>query len=183
MSPLLAAASEIQDFLRGENLSFCFIGGIALQRWGEPRFTRDIDLTLLCPYGQEVPVAELLMRRFKPRIAETTAFAAENRVVLLSSAGGVPLNIALGAIPFEERSVARASPFDFSGVVLKTCSAEDLVVMKAFAGRDRDWADIESVCSRRGNSLDWALILEELTPLAALRDASSILGRLEKLRI
>lgn len=42
MKPLLAAAAEVQHFLRGAGEQFCFIGGIALQRWGEPRFTRDV---------------------------------------------------------------------------------------------------------------------------------------------
>jgi hypothetical protein len=182
MSPLLAAASEIQTYLQAERLAFCFIGGLALQRWGEPRFTRDIDLTLLCAYGQEAVMAGRLAARFKPRVSDATAFAVENRVLPLSSAGGVPLDIALGAIPFEERSVARATPFDFGGVALHTCSAEDLVVMKAFAGRDRDWADIESVCLRRGSVLDWSQIIEELTPLAALRDPAAIFARLNKFR-
>ena len=44
---LLAAAAQLQAFLLRERWSFCFIGGVAVQRWGEPRFTRDIDLTLL----------------------------------------------------------------------------------------------------------------------------------------
>lgn len=182
MSPLLSAALEIQTFLEGERLPFCFIGGLALQRWGEPRFTRDIDLTLLCAYGQEAGMAGRLLTCFQSRVSDAKAFAVENRVLPLSSSGGVPLDVALGAIPFEERSVARATAFDFSGVVLNTCSAEDLIVMKAFAGRDRDWADIESVCMRRGSALDWPQIIEELTPLAALRDPAVIFARLDRFR-
>lgn len=44
----------------------------------------------------------------------------------------------------------RASHVAFSNqVILKTCSAEVSVVMKAFANRERDWLDIESVVSSR----------------------------------
>jgi len=50
MNALLEAAAEIQHFLLNAGEKFCFIGGVALQRWGEPRFTRDVDLTVLCPY-------------------------------------------------------------------------------------------------------------------------------------
>lgn len=34
-------------------IQFCFIGGLALLRWGEPRTTRDTNLTLLTGFGGE----------------------------------------------------------------------------------------------------------------------------------
>ena len=47
MRDLFRLADEIQSFCRDRGWRFCFIGGIALQRWGEPRLTGDIDLTIL----------------------------------------------------------------------------------------------------------------------------------------
>ena len=182
MNALLEAAAEIQHFLRNAGEKFCFIGGIALQRWGEPRFTRDVDLTVLCPYGAEAAPVERLISAFSPRIPDAQAFAQQNRVVLLQSASGIPLDIALGAIPFEERCVARATEFDLGGVRLLTCSAEDLVVLKAFAARDRDWADIESIAARQARQLDWTLIFKEFAPLAELREGSQATTRLNVLR-
>ena len=41
---VLAAADEVQRFCHQRDWRFCFIGGIAVQRWGEPRFTQDVDL-------------------------------------------------------------------------------------------------------------------------------------------
>ena len=182
MNGLLAAAAEIQDVLQRGHDRFCFIGGIALQRWGEPRFTRDVDITLLCPYGEEASQADRLLGHFAARIPEARDFALKHRVILLNSAGDVPIDIALGAIPFEERCVIRATLFDFGGVRLLSCSAEDLIVMKAFAGRDRDWADIESVVMRQSAKLNWPQILSEITPLAELREGGNVLSRLETLR-
>ncbi len=182
MNTLLQAAAEIQDYLRAAGEKFCVIGGVALQRWGEPRFTRDVDLTLLCPYGEEAAPVEKLLAAFAPRIPDAQAFARQNRVLLLRSASGVPIDIALGAIPFEEHCVARATEFDLGGVRLLTCSAEDLVVLKAFAARDRDWADIESVVARQSRHLDWSLIFTEFAPLAELREGSQGMARLNALR-
>ena len=182
MNALLQAAAEVQQFLRNAGERFCFIGGIAVQRWGEPRLTRDVDLTLLCPYGAEAPAAQRLLASFAPRIPDAAAFAARNRVLLLNSAGQVPIDIAMGAIPFEERCVERASEYDLGGATLLTCCAEDLVVMKAFAGRDRDWADIQSIASRQGPALDWALIFEEFAPLAALREGQEANVRLRAIK-
>jgi hypothetical protein len=182
MNALLEAAAEIQYFLRHAGEKFCFIGGVALQRWGEPRFTRDVDLTVLCPYGAEAGPVERLISAFSPRIPDAQTFAQQNRVVLLQSASGIPLDIALGAIPFEERCVARATEFDMGGARLLTCSAEDLLVLKAFAARDRDWADIESIAARQSRQLDWPLIFKEFAPLAELREGSQATTRLNVLR-
>lgn len=182
MNALLATAAEIQHFLQGAGERFCFIGGMALQRWGEPRFTRDVDLTLLCPYGAEAQAVERLLAGFAPRMPEARTFALEHRVVLLRGESGVPIDVALGGIPFEERCVSRASEFDFGEVRLLTCSAEDLVVLKAFAGRERDWADIESAVIRQSRRLNWSLVFEELAPLAELRGGAETTARLRRLQ-
>ena len=80
MNALLEAADEIQRFLRDAGENFCFIGGVALQRWGEPRFTRDVDLTLLCPYGAEAATAERLIAAFSPRIPDAQESQATTRL-------------------------------------------------------------------------------------------------------
>jgi len=180
---LFAAAGEVQAKLSGAGFRFCFIGGLALQRWGEPRYTRDIDLTLLCRFGEEIAVARRLAGLVSPRFAEAVEFARESRVFLGETSDGTPVDIALGGIDFEVRCVERASPFDFGGgLSLVTCAAEDLVVMKAFAGRGQDWVDIEAIIVRRGPDLDWASIDRELEPLLALKDASDARERLAALR-
>ena len=61
---------------------------------------------------------------------------------------------------------------------LLTCSAEDLVVLKAFAGRDKDWLDIEGVATRQGKALDERLILREIGPLLELKEDELSLPRL-----
>ena len=36
---VLTAAGEIQQFCQQRDWRFCFIGGVAVQRWGQPRLT------------------------------------------------------------------------------------------------------------------------------------------------
>jgi len=67
-------------------------------------------------------------------------------------------------------------------VVLRTCSAEDLVVLKAFASRPQDWLDVESVAVRQSRLLNWSLVFEELRPLAAVREIPGLLDRLQQIR-
>jgi hypothetical protein len=84
---------------------------------------------------------------------------------------------------FEQRCVGRASDFDFgAGFRLLTCSAEDLIVLKAFASRPQDWIDIESVVVRQRRTLDWTQVFDELEPLVALREMPETLDRLQQLR-
>lgn len=43
------AILEVHNFFSNEDIPYAIIGGIALQHWGEPRFTRDVDVTVLVP--------------------------------------------------------------------------------------------------------------------------------------
>ena len=112
MTPLFEAAFELQDFFIHQQWQFCIIGGIALLRWGEPRFTRDVDVTLLAGFGRERDfIAPILSSGY--RIPDAVEFALRNRVLLLESPQGIPIDIALGALPFEAKMVERASSFEF----------------------------------------------------------------------
>jgi len=183
MKTVLGATLEVQRFLYHAGERFCLIGAIALHRWGEPRLTRDVDVTVIAPFGEEGRSADRLLTAFRPRIENAREFAVRNRVLLIESDGGVAIDIAFGAIPFEERCVARSSEWALApDAILRTCSAEDLVVLKAFASRPQDWLDIESVAIRQRSVLDWKLIFEELEPLASVREVPGLLDRLRELR-
>ena len=106
-------ASEVQSFCQVRRWKFCFIGGIALQRWGEPRLTADVDITILNGFGQEAPYIEELCDAFPGRLLDTADFARRSRTLLLQSEQGIPIDISLGALPFEERLIERATFYQF----------------------------------------------------------------------
>ena len=146
MIHLLGIAKEIQGLLEKHNLPFCFIGGLALQRWAEPRITQDVDLTIITGFSKESEIIDLLFKKFEARVDNAKEFALINRVLLLKSKTGIGIDISLGAIDFEIAVVERATYHNYTGkITLKTCAAEDLVIMKAFANRLKDWADIDSI--------------------------------------
>jgi hypothetical protein len=180
---LVRAAAELQAVCMEQAWRFCFIGGLALQRWGEPRETVDVDLTLLTGFGGEEKFVTFLLERFQARIEGPLEFALNNRVLLLRSRSGVGLDIALGALPFEESAVARSSLFPYpGGQELRTCSAEDLIVLKAFAARAKDWMDVEGIIVRQTGKLDWPYIRLNLAPLAELKGVPGIVEELERRR-
>ena len=183
MNALFEAGNEIQDFLQAQHWRFCIIGGLAVIRWGQPRATQDIDISLMAGLGSELHYIDLLLSKFKARVSDARQFALRSRVLLLHATNGVPLDIALAAFPFEEQVVDRASRFEFApDIKLITASAEDVVVLKAFASRDRDWADVEGILVRQQGLLDWKYINEEMTRLCEIKESDDSLQRLSALR-
>ena len=76
-----------------------------------------------------------------------------------------------------------ATPHEFaSGCTLTTACAEDIIVLKAFADRPRDWIDIEGIVTRRIGKLDWPQIEDELRPLAESKEDAEIERRLTEIR-
>ena len=184
MNAIIAAAAEFQSFCEAERWRFSFIGGLAVMRWGEPRETVDVDLTLLTGFGGEERFIATLLGRFTGRVDDVAAFALRNRVLLLRAASGVGIDVALGGLPFEESTVSRSSLFTYPpNVPLRTCSAEDLLVLKAFANRPKDWLDIDGILIRHGSTIDWKYALAQLAPLAELKEEPAIVERLESRRL
>jgi hypothetical protein len=183
MHPAIEAALELQGFLESHGEKFCIIGGLAVQRWGEVRLTVDADATVLTDWSRDEVVTDLLLGSpFLPRMADARKFALSNRVLLLKNAKGTHVDVALGAMDFENRSVQRSSLWRVSeNATLRTCSAEDLVVHKTFAGRTRDWADIEGILQRQGPKLDLELVRSELLPLLELKGTPEAMDRLAAL--
>ena len=181
IGPVLEAAREVQAFLQEHHARFCFIGGVAVQRWGQPRYTKDADLSLLTDFVEDEKWTDLLLSRFAPRYTEAREFALQRRVLLLHASNGTDLDISLGGLPFEQNCIARATPWIFEdGAHLLTCSAEDLVVHKAFANRPQDWVDISGITARQGSALNTDLILRELRPLAELKEQPELVTQLER---
>lgn len=109
--------------------------------------------------------------------------ARDLQILLVTAPNGVPVDISLAALPFEEKAIQRATLFEFAeGCWLRTCSAEDLLVLKLFAHRPQDLVDVESVAALRASSLDWDYVSDNLAPLAEAKDEPRIITVLADLR-
>jgi hypothetical protein len=182
---LAQSLKELQSFFDGRQWKYCLIGGLAANRWGEVRFTRDIDLVILAELGEEEIRVDELLQAFHPRAGkrETRQFALENRVLLLKSSTGVPIDVSLGALGFEQQMLDRAkSATIVRGQKFRVASPEDMIVMKTVAGRPQDWRDIEGIIAKQGASLDWKYVATWLNPLLESLEASERSDQLDSLR-
>jgi hypothetical protein len=178
MNAVFEAAREVCDFMAAQQWRYCLIGGLAVQRWGEARSTQDADLTLLTGFGKEEGYARTLLARFSSRLDNALEFSLKNRVLLIRATNGKDVDIAFGALGFEIEMIERASLFEFApGMTLPTCSAEDLFVMKAFAGRPQDWLDVKGIAIRHGENLDQPYLFRHLTELATLKESPEIIDQ------
>jgi hypothetical protein len=93
VNEVIQAAAELQDICQSQGWQFCFIGGVALQRWSEPRKTVDVDLSLFAGFGDEQQFCDVLLKHFAARVSDAAAFARERRVLLPRSTKGIGLDV------------------------------------------------------------------------------------------
>jgi len=137
-------------------------------------------MTVLTRIERDEECIKDLIGKFALWFPNSVEIAHHSRVLFLKHENGIRMDVALGTMEFEERAIERATWWTSDeGVKLFTCSAEDLIVHKAYAARDRDWADVDSVLSVQGGRLNVAQILRDLAPLTLLKEDSGIIPKLE----
>lgn len=150
---------EVHSVLVDLGLPYAIIGGTAVQIWGEPRFTKDLDLTVLAPMELLSETIDQILTHLHPRINDAQVFAHRNRVLLVQTSTGYPVDLSFGLPGYEETVIGRAKAQEISsGRYVQFCSPEDLVIHKAVAGRVQDVLDIQSIITRRLNELDLTYI-------------------------
>jgi hypothetical protein len=175
------AAWQLHSFLTERDIPYLIIGGVAVQRWGEPRLTIDVDLAILLPPGSEERHLREIAAAFPPRLKDGVAFALEHRVLPVDVPGASPADLSLALPGFEEGAIARAVDYDLGpDRAVRLCTAEDLVVYKCVAGRAQDVLDVEGVVARQGDALDVAYIRRWIEEFARITDDREIVARFER---
>ena len=150
---------------------------------GEARLTKDIDLTIFTGFDNEEIYIDKLLEKFSGRIENAKEFALENRVLLLETDNGIGIDISLGAYDFEKEMVERAVYQKyFKEFSLNICSAEDLIILKAFAAREEKIGMTFAEFLIKRKNLDWHYVYDKLKPLVALKEEPKILTNLGNLR-
>jgi Nucleotidyl transferase of unknown function (DUF2204) len=123
------------------------IGALAVSLLAKPRVTRDLDGLVLVPEDQWPTLMDSSQKfGFVPRLDDALAFARQSRMLLLRhEATAIDVDVSLGSLAFEEEAVARATPFAVAGVTVPLPTPEDLIIMKAVAGRPQDLLDIDTL--------------------------------------
>jgi hypothetical protein len=139
--------ARIAGVLSKRKIPYMVIGGQAVLLYGEPRATRDIDITLgLGIEGLPQLLAALKALKFRCLVPDAMDFAGRTMVVpALDPASGIRVDFILSFSDYERAAIGRARRVKLGRAFVRFASLEDLVVHKMVAGRPRDLEDVESV--------------------------------------
>ena len=183
MNARFEAAWEIHQFLLAHNIPYAIIGGSALPRWGEPRFTKDVDLVAKVSLTEGVePFFRLVQKHFRSRKSpnDPLTLARVHRMILAQASNACDLDISHSVTGHEEEVMRRAVDYELEpGKVVRLCSAEDLIIYKCGAGRPQDIIDVEGIIIRQRDELDLGYIRKWLRLYANGKPDPEILDRFE----
>lgn len=175
------AAVDVDAVLADLKVPYAIIGGMAVQHWGEARYTKDVDLTVLVPIENEEDFLRKLETRLPPRRDGAIEFALRHRIYIAQTAAGFPVDISLGVPGYEEQMLANAIDYvTQAGKTVRLCSAEDLIIHKSVAGRPQDVRDIEGIIIRQGGKLDRGYIRYWLRIFSDLLETDDVIDRFEQ---
>lgn len=183
LAELEGAVRALLAWSEASRVPMLIIGGVAVSIMSKPRTTRDVDVVAWLPNHDEWPafLADGERHGIVPRIPDALGFALSSRVLLLRhDRSGVPIDLSMGALPFEENAVRRAVPTDLGGLRVPLPMPEDLLVMKAVAHRSRDMVDIESILSAHAD-VDEKWVVSTVREFAEALDSPELVTDLVKL--
>lgn len=115
--------------------------------YGEPRLTRDIDITLGANINQLdklLKIAEELS--LKPITEDVESFVKQTMVLpTIEDTTGIRVDFIFSFTPYELEAIERARKITILKQEVSFASPEDLIIHKIFAGRPRDLEDVRSV--------------------------------------
>lgn len=131
-------------------------GAQAVQAWGTPRLSADVDITIQLRSADLGPfLAAMRGAGFTSRVPDPEAFARETRILpLVHEPSRIPVDAVLAGPGPEEEFLARATTTSIGGVRVPVISPEDLVVTKVLAGREKDLEDVRGILRQADTRFD-----------------------------
>jgi predicted nucleotidyltransferase len=129
-----------------QRIPYMVIGGQAVLLHGEPRMTRDIDITVGITTQKMDQILDVVGDiQLKP-LVDPHEFTLRTMVLPCQDPEShIRVDFIFSFSPYERQAMERVRLVDIEGVHVKFASAEDLVIHKVFAGRPRDMEDVKSV--------------------------------------
>lgn len=129
------------------NIPYMIIGGQAVLLYGEPRLTRDIDITLGANTNHLNQLLAVLQKiSLKPIPEDVETFVKQTMVLpALDEATGIRVDFIFSFTPYETEAIKRAKKIDILSQEVCFASMEDLIIHKIFAGRPRDLEDVRAI--------------------------------------
>ena len=138
---------KISAALDNSGIPYMVIGGQAVLLYGEPRLTRDIDVTVgigADEFKKIVNCSENL--KLKILVDDPCKFVKETMVLpVIDEKTGIRVDFIFSYSPYERQAIKRTKNVKLDETTVKFASLEDVIIHKIIAGRPRDIEDIKSI--------------------------------------
>lgn len=141
--------ARLATALDAAEVPYMVIGGQAVLLHGEPRLTRDIDLTLgIDPSRLDAALGVVREAGLTP-LVDPDPFVAETFVLPCEDAeSGIRVDMVFSNEGYERTAMSRTVTVTVGGAEVRFASVEDLLIQKLVAGRPRDIEDARGVLNR-----------------------------------
>ncbi len=136
---------------------YMIIGGQAVLLYGEPRLTRDVDVTIgLTPEDLDRVLSVVDRVDLKLLVQEVEDFVHRTWVLpTLDEETGLRVDFIFSWTPYEREALRRAREIIVDGYPVKFASPEDVIIHKVLASRPRDLEDVRSILRKQRPDLNY----------------------------
>ena len=134
----------------GRRMPYMVIGGQAVLVHGEPRLTRDIDITLRLTTDEFAAVLGAIdSAGLKVLVDSPEAFVRDTWVLPCEDvSSGIRVDLMFSFSAYEQQAIARSIAIPMGSTPERFAAVEDLVIHKLVAGRPRDIEDARIVLQK-----------------------------------
>jgi predicted nucleotidyltransferase len=133
--------------LKQASIPYMVIGGQAVLIYGEPRLTRDVDVTLGIGVSELARIKKVLPAMGLKILVKNDREFVERTMVLPTKdkESEIRVDFIFSFSPYERQAIERAKDIKLGRTSVRFASLEDLVIHKVIAGRARDLEDVRSI--------------------------------------
>jgi hypothetical protein len=138
---------KLGEILGAREVPYMIIGGQAVLLYGEPRLTRDIDITLGIGAERFPDILDMAEHiGLHPLPDDIGTFVKQTMVLpMVDDTTGIRVDFIFSFTPYEHEAIRRSRKVRFGSVEVSFASPEDVIIHKIFAGRPRDLEDIRGI--------------------------------------
>ncbi len=165
-------------FMERQGIRYAIIGGVAVSQWGFDRYSEDVDFKIYVPGSDFPAMREMIRKKFPVNARE---HLPPNSPVVAVKIHGVTVDFGLGYPGFDEIVIERAVEITINDFAMRFATAEDLIILKLIAERNKDWLDVEGLTKMQYPNLDFGYIRGWLAEFAEWLEQPELIQRYEQI--
>jgi len=144
---------KIARSLEKTSIPYMVIGGQAVLLYGEPRLTKDIDITLGIGISELDRVMKVVAGlKLNILVDKVDDFVKKTMVLpVIDKKYGIRVDFIFSFSPYGKEAIKRAQDVKLGKTTVRFASLEDVIIHKVISGRARDIEDIKAVLLKNPN--------------------------------